>query len=992
MSQDYEYLYGGTKSPTPPEEPPKPFKMDSREVQLHPIATQKPAEPAPFPEAGGQAPPNSQAVSASGARPQPNMQTSPTFSSGMQPNMQAAPTFSSGTSSAPRPYAMESSEVFTPPRPASKPKQPFSPIPLLLVAGVVFLFLGGVLVLTKTWDALPDAARAASLLSVGIISFGVNLLAEKVLRLPKTAIAFYILGCIFLPMAVAGIGAFSLFGEWFSFTGNGAPLVWAACSGCVAASAMVGAFGYRNPFLAWLSLAGIGATYFCIDDYIAKASGLDAPVQTLLFGALLILFCGGATVWSEWKLRRNADTPYSKAALWFLCPALLLTMLWLIVAAIQGKSHLATSVLPVFLIVLSLNRRFARSGIHFGICIIVPALLTIFGTISRFSPFVELGGYPQFLFAVGASVLVLLACHVLPDAFRELRLLTQASGYILGVLVLLAGILPAYLAEGTHLFVVLSIMLGLGAVLLLANGKHKYAKDTPVFVMETMILFLTAVLGNNPEKRPLYLLMLVTGALLLLVQGALCRRIWCFVLAGAAAGGMVLLHLENPFLWLLCLGTGISFGSVIYAHLAGRTMLEKASAWVTVGMLVTAVMELAGKAHLNLPYGMICLLPLTLIALLYLLEAVAFAGHGRTQGIGTKLYLEISAMGMACAAFSVYLWDEHFERERLDIGWGILLAMLLLLFAVVFTRKKINLGAVPFLALLFFTLHHLIGKITAMQMTGWGFNDPELMKDLLHVGCYVLILALFAGMGRVLLPKFIETDSGLRVDLPLLSGVLPIIAAVFTIDWYPMLLLSLFMTLYSLLFLGRLKNRRIPAFLASLFGCMTIFLHNHYDPFQLLDKLNLLDIQTLQILLYLLPVHLFLFTLLWILPKTARPGVHIARFVMYCVTMLCLLVASLRFGNVADALILTGFSFAVLVGSFVVRRLRWFTLGFAVLVTETIRLTWAFWTSLHWGIYLFLAGIILIVIASLYEYSARYAREHPDAPKKKFRLFAAWKW
>ena len=173
---------------------------------------------------------------------------------------------------------------------------------------------------------------------------------------------------------------------------------------------------------------------------------------------------------------------------------------------------------------------------------------------------------------------------------------------------------------------------------------------------------------------------------------------------------------------------------------------------------------------------------------------------------------------------------------------------------------------------------------------------------------------------------------------------------------------------------------------------MTILVHNWEDPFGLFVLWHNWEVRTPQLLLYLLPLHLFLFTLLFILPKQLRSGVHISRFVMYCLTMFCLLLSSMNFGNVADAIILVVFSFAILGGSFFVRQLRWFTLGFAVLVVMTVRLTWSFWTSLHWGIYLFLAGAVLITIATVFEVRVRRAAEHPDEPKKSMNPFAAWRW
>ena len=313
--------------------------------------------------------------------------------------------------------------------------------------------------------------------------------------------------------------------------------------------------------------------------------------------------------------------------------------------------------------------------------------------------------------------------------------------------------------------------------------------------------------------------------------------------------------------------------------------------------------------------------------------------------------------------------------------WGVLLMLLLLVFSAAFTVKKVNIPAFLPLILLFF----------AFSMTMDFFEG----KTLIQVGCYAGMLLLLAVMGRILLPRFCTIEEGVtQLDAPLATGVLTVFGAVSAIDWYPRILASVFLALYSLLYLGRVKRHYIPAFLASFFGCTAVLFHDIDDPFGILEVFRRTDMITPQILLYLLPVHLFIFTLLFILPKTQRRRVHAARFIAYCVTMLCLLASSFRFGNVADAIVLVVFSFAILVGSFFVRRLRWFTLGFAVLVVMTLRLTWSFWTSLHWGIYLFLAGILLIGIASFFEYRNRRRAEHPEEAEaeKKPVLFKDWQW
>ncbi|MBR4318622.1 MAG: hypothetical protein IKP69_01060, partial [Oscillospiraceae bacterium] len=208
----------------------------------------------------------------------------------------------------------------------------------------------------------------------------------------------------------------------------------------------------------------------------------------------------------------------------------------------------------------------------------------------------------------------------------------------------------------------------------------------------------------------------------------------------------------------------------------------------------------------------------------------------------------------------------------------------------------------------------------------------------------------------------------------------------------PSILVCLFLAIYSLLYIGRVKNKFIPTLMASAFSCLTILFHNINDPFEIFYALHNSEMKTPQVLLYLLPFHLFILSLLWILPERFKKTVHNMRFVMYCLTMFCLLCVSLNFKVASDAILLMTFSFAILIGSFFVKRLRWFTLGFAILFLTTIRLTWKFWTSLHWGIYLFLAGILLIGIASYTEYKNRYYAEHPDEPKQKMQFFKTWTW
>lgn len=952
MNQDYSNLYGAPK-PTAPPPPPAPSPYN-HEIPGQPNAPQPPYNR--YPQGQPVAPVNP--YDSDGGRPVPPPMP-------QQPARQAAP-------------------AYRQPAPP-KPRQPFSPIPLLMIAGVAFLFLGGVIFLTNTWDTLPDMVRALSLLSLGVISFGMNLVAEKALGLPKTGLAFYILGCIFLPLAVAGIGAFSLFGEWFSFAGDGKMLVGTAIAACVAVSAFAGVKNYKHPLLAWFSLAAAAAAWCCLSVFISTRFALPFEGRAGIGGGVFLLLCVGSLVWSEWKLRTASETPWGRAALWYLIPLLFVTAFTFLIFSLSGEAPYAAGILALVLHVCFYSKRLIFGKTHAGVWGIVLCLVTAFSALAHLEVFADGSTFNRGLFVLSAVSFTMMAATALPVRSEAARKTLGIAGMVMSIPMILGGGTSALVETRAGYLTIFAVLMLVSILFFGSTKKHPLTEDTPYCALYAVQLFIAALLGT--EEQGMLVLLMILGTVLLLIQAFARRRIWCFVLAAASCAGVPLLGMENGFLWIFWLCTAVSLTGVVYAHIAGRQLLEKCFAWTFIPALLLSGLLTMEPYMTEAPAWTLVLAAVTL---LYLLEKVVLWKHERAKAISP--YLEVISIGAAFGAFLALVLDSDASS-----GFGFVILLSIMVFSVSFVKKRNNMGALPHLLLLFFTVRHLIAQITEFRVVGWelplpGGMTPSTAADLLRAGCFLLVLAGFALMGRLLLPKFFDAKDGFRLDLPLLMGVFPVMAAAMSVDWHPDIVLCLLLTAYSLLFIGRIGNRCIPELLASMFGCMALFLHNIHDPFHLIDRLMALDIQTLRMLLYVLPFHLFIFTLLFILPKNAKTGVHIARYAMYVVTMLCLLATSLNFGNVADAIILVVFSFAILVGSFAVKRLRWFTLGFAVLVMMTIHLTWEFWTSLHWGIYLFLAGILLIVIASAYEYSARYAKEHPDAPKKKIRLFSAWTW
>ncbi|WP_420851777.1 hypothetical protein [Oceanobacillus jeddahense] len=91
----------------------------------------------------------------------------------------------------------------------------------LLILGVSFLLISGLVVATSTWDQMGAMLKVATLLGVSIFFLALSGLSSRFLKIEKTAFAFLTLGSLLLPIAIIGIGFFGLFGDYLTLTGEG---------------------------------------------------------------------------------------------------------------------------------------------------------------------------------------------------------------------------------------------------------------------------------------------------------------------------------------------------------------------------------------------------------------------------------------------------------------------------------------------------------------------------------------------------------------------------------------------------------------------------------------------------------------------------------------------------------------------------------------------------------------------------------------------------
>ncbi|MDE5753005.1 MAG: hypothetical protein K2H89_00445 [Oscillospiraceae bacterium] len=845
-----------------------------------------------------------------------------------------------------------------------KPKQPFSPIPLLLIAGVLFLFMGGILFLTSTWDMLSDAARAISLLSASLIAFGVNVLAEKVLKLPKTGLAFYILGCIFLPLALGGIGAFQLFGEWLSFSGDGCNLLWAMIFASIAGTSFFGQRNYKQVFLAGISLMSMTGTWYTLMFFFAELLCKSGSTGYFLF--LSIAFSGYAilAMLLAKSYRKTHDRSDSLAraipACLYLTNCVYAVVLW----AFSSDFPKIGIVFSLILFVLFWNPDFISGKLHTGIFGACLTLYLAIGTILDTWFVHKSTGIININFIFGYMAIILLAFHKIPKLRPELTKTFSTAGAVLSIPFFLSAIFY-HLIENYEILLVY-ILVAIEFVLY-RKYSYKLTENRIYFILECGTLFFAAI---SSEQYQTASFLLVCSAFVLLIQAFLRKNTGSLMLAIAASAGMILSGYAHSEITILFLGAGLLIGGAVYAHRMQRELLEICCSWAGMALLISASMKLCS---LWTEFSTAPVISMVILVTCYLLEIFAFPGHARSRK--TKPYHEITSLVISFIVFFEYL-----ETHRIvATGTGILLCISLLIFSAGFLKKESNALAIPQLVMLYFTYSHMVESLTN--------------SVLIRMICYLALLLIYAAMGRIILPDgFYQHDKKIRIDWALLAGIFPIFGISLTIDWYPSIVICLLLAVYSAFYINRLDNRHIPAVMASIFSCLALFFHNIQDAFGIVELLSGEDRKVPQLLAWLIPAHLFILSLIWILPKSNRDDVCKVRFGMYCLTMISILLTSLHSGSVADSILTAVISFLILAGSFTVKRLRWFTLGFAVLLLITLRVTWKFWTSLHWGMYLFLAGIILIVTASLYEYFTRKAQENPNEPKQKFKLFASWTW
>ncbi|MGP4041793.1 hypothetical protein ACTWP4_18095 [Gracilibacillus sp. D59] len=91
----------------------------------------------------------------------------------------------------------------------------------LLILGVAFLLISGLVVATSSWEQMGAVLKVVTLVGVSAFFLALSGISSSILKIEKTAFAFLTLGSLLLPITIIAIGYFGLFGNYLTLSGEG---------------------------------------------------------------------------------------------------------------------------------------------------------------------------------------------------------------------------------------------------------------------------------------------------------------------------------------------------------------------------------------------------------------------------------------------------------------------------------------------------------------------------------------------------------------------------------------------------------------------------------------------------------------------------------------------------------------------------------------------------------------------------------------------------
>lgn len=866
----------------------------------------------------------------------------------------------------------------------------FSSINITFGIGVLLLTIVGATFMTGSWSWMTESVRAVCLVAIVVIVYAMSFFAGKLLKLQQTGFALYSLASLLGPIVIVGMGAFELLGPGFSFKDGSGWLVASVAALVLLVSSIGGRFLFKErvqaniyQFTSYLSLTWlvvfisgmIGQESEGVSEFSMVCLGLAtlaiafrilgmtklfegetffriySEIITYIPAGLLLMSIWdsdgaafGATIVEFIALVMHARFSDGRAWVKYITPvAGMMTAVSWCVFEDSNEMYLMTSIfIAIIVLLFVIHKIFSiSSGMSdYGLPVSM-GIITAFIAAEKVPEMGAVACFAALVLLVYQMVFepMLAKNKLFPEGvFRESR--SMADKIVMSVLsaaFYYTGIFMIFLTLENPPF----------------DG-HLY------FTLTALIPSVVAIVLRIVCKDDIRIL---SSGLVLSVVSVFAAFISCFNFGAIGVNGTSMYYRDDICAWLFMISVMalsvffmikpfrekiLSIGAMFWAALFLNSIA--CGVFVFIEYLEGYQQEISYVSDASFTLirqsASIGFLTLNMIAL-----AVAFFIRRKGKGLAAK-YAEGIRYFLCGAASSwfILVW------VLMESNWKLLIVAVI--FAVL-------------LALLdseFFSVLPVIAAEISILSEFLRFDS----HDLCNILCVVMAI-LFAGLGRLIFRK--EVFSKKAIDYLSLTSLV----FLFGLDGsdYSAMMIFLALALLVINFAGRVKIPvRVLLSIFASFVCMALIA----QPYILFPDVIDLEINLILILGTLL-----------LICKVIRPAQdNVMKYIWFTGVALSLIAEGISAAVTSeplDLVVVGTASFGIFIFAFIRRNRLWFILGIVSMVSVAIYLSVAFWSSLVWLIYLFIAGSILIVMASVNEWGKRHNK---DGKKKRF--FEEWTW
>ncbi|SFR71055.1 hypothetical protein [Anaeromicropila populeti] len=905
---------------------------------------------------------------------------------------------------------------------------------IALVLGVLFVIIAGFIFATTTWSILSNSIKVFLVIAITGLFFGTSVFADKKLRLPKTSAAFYSLGVVFLFVSVLTVGYFGYFGNEVRPGGENAFTLYAIGMFVTEIGLVLGLkkysfsvyahsvlFGFTvfilflfqafHPERDQLSvLLGIYAVIILISERFAvrllatsfqrianvykvfAIVNITAISLFILFGSGTGLSSGAATtiiagilLWKAMSKTQTGIEGYGFAL--FLTAGIFRSINY---NSIPDYSFLLAGLSILFAVMESLGLLGAKQKKTF---IIISMVLSVLSSGIYLLPFVRiyLGD-----FKVPASTVIGFGLLLITTSYLSIKKKQLRYSVLYSVIVVLFSYSTAFYLKLDNIWirliiaaVIMEIAFYIGCF---AKKELRNVVGDILYVCNIAALLRVCCMKYASDKMGAWLLigaiLLFAGVVILVKKEHWGFRHFVIILISMIAIPVYEL-LQHANL-------DISYYTVLLIYFAGFTGLDfirKKEYRISIavyGLFIPLCFEIGDDAHL-------VLFPLIVAAYL-------IGQYNKIEIVETKRnYVNYAGVNLL---YGSYLLADYYV-QKFDYALLAPAGVLVILFLVpIVLQKRIKnnyfviIGSTILSVLMTGCLifHHKLGTWYLIIYITWVVLSYLIsyIKDGLQVHIVTAIMSLSVP-ALIFTNKNYILDNGLSQEQKVivtfvLLGILlvsrlcrPIIGHTDNgnkrIDWFHIilpahillyvmggsklwnftgfvLLLPYTMQYYFVEGIGKRFQKAVLTMMGVL-GCISYWM----QPFFEVPEWCWLEF-------YMLPAALLIFLLSYIWGKESTV-IKVFQRAGYLLCLLVLAIQALTSTEVSHTIIYGVLALVIFIGSFIKQSVFWMKTSSVIMVGLLLYQTRDFWTSLSWWVYLMIAGIALIAVASYYELKKR---------------------